>query len=69
MRYNDFKLVESQLGERQLYEDNRSWLPESKGLFGRDAGDKFTHQDGREYSIVQVVAFPDAQQEIGRAHV
>ena len=62
MRYNDFKLVESQLGERQLYEDNRSWLPESKGLFGRDAGDKFTHQDGREYSIVQVVAFPDAQQ-------
>jgi len=50
MRFSDFKIVESKI------------LGESKGFFGREAGDKFTHQDGREYSIVQVVAFPDAQQ-------
>ena len=36
-------------------------LVESKGMFGRNEGDTFTHHDGREYSIVQVVAFPDAQ--------
>jgi hypothetical protein len=45
MRFNEFKVS----------------LTESKGFFGRDAGDVFTHQDGREYKIVQVVAFPDAQ--------
>lgn len=50
MRFNEFKFVETKM------------LEESKGFFGRAAGDKFTHQDGREYSIVQVVAFPDAQQ-------
>jgi hypothetical protein len=49
MRFSEFKLVESKK------------LEESKGFFGRAAGDKFTHHDGREYSIVQVVAFPDAQ--------
>ena len=49
MRFNEFKLVETKV------------LSESKGFFGRNAGDVFTHQDGREYSIVQVVAFPDAQ--------
>jgi len=49
MRFSDFKIVETK------------HLQESKGFFGRDTGDKFTHHDGREYSIVQVVAFPDAQ--------
>jgi hypothetical protein len=49
MRFNEFKSVETKV------------LSESKGFFGRNAGDVFTHQDGREYSIVQVVAFPDAQ--------
>ena len=49
MRFNEFKLVETKV------------LEESKGFFGRAEGDVFTHQDGREYSIVQVVAFPDAQ--------
>ena len=49
MRFSEFKLVETK------------FIQESKGFFGRNAGDKFTHQDGREYSIVQVVAFPDAQ--------
>jgi hypothetical protein len=49
MRFNEFKSVELKV------------IQESKGFFGRDAGDKFTHHDGREYSIVQVVAFPDAQ--------
>jgi hypothetical protein len=49
MRFSDFKIVETKR------------LAESKGFFGRNEGDKFTHQDGREYSIVQVVAFPDAQ--------
>jgi hypothetical protein len=34
-------------------------LTESKGIFGRLAGDKFVHGDGREYSIIEVVAFPD----------
>jgi|TARA_R110000823_G_scaffold222818_2_gene351113 hypothetical protein len=61
MRYNDIKLVETKIVEQHLYETNRIWLPESKGLFGRNSGDMFTHHDGREYSIVQVVAFPDAQ--------
>jgi hypothetical protein len=50
MRFNEFKQVAAKV------------LEESKGLFGRNAGDKFTHHDGREYSIVQVIAFPDAQQ-------
>lgn len=50
MRFNEFKSVELK------------HLEESKGIFGRAAGDKFVHHDGREYSIVQVVAFPDAQQ-------
>lgn len=50
MRFNEFKSVEVK------------YLDESKGIFGRTAGDKFVHHDGREYSIVQVVAFPDAQQ-------
>lgn len=50
MRFNEFKSVELK------------YLEESKGIFGRAAGDKFVHHDGREYSIVQVVAFPDAQQ-------
>ena len=36
-------------------------ITESKGFFGRNAGDVFTHQDGREWKIVQVVAYPDAQ--------
>jgi len=49
MRFSDFKIVE------------QKFVQESKGFFGREAGDKFTHQDGREYSIVQVIAFPDAQ--------
>jgi hypothetical protein len=49
MRFNEFKSIETKV------------LEESKGFFGRDAGDKFTHHDGREYGIVQVVAFPDAQ--------
>jgi hypothetical protein len=49
MRFSDFKIVE------------QKFIQESKGFFGRETGDKFTHQDGREYSIVQVVAFPDAQ--------
>ena len=49
MRFSDFKIVETRK------------LSEAKGMFGRNEGDKFTHQDGREYSIVQVVAFPDAQ--------
>jgi len=49
MRFSDFKIVETKR------------LAESKGFFGRNEGDKFTHQDGREYAIVQVVAFPDAQ--------
>jgi hypothetical protein len=49
MRFNEFKSVETKV------------LGESKGFFGRDEGDVFTHQDGREYKIVQVVAFPDAQ--------
>jgi len=50
MRFNEFKIVKSKV------------ISEAKGFFGRDAGDKFTHQDGREYAIVQVVAFPDAKQ-------
>lgn len=50
MRFNEFKLVEKNI------------VSESKGIFGREAGDKFVHHDGREYTIVQVVAFPDAQQ-------
>mgnify|MGYP003650386613 CR=1 FL=1 len=50
MRFSDLKQVEVKV------------LAESKGVFGRNAGDKFTHHDGREYSIVQVIAFPDAQQ-------
>ena len=50
MRFNEFKSVRSKQ------------LAESKGLFGRVAGDRFVHQDGREYTIVQVIAFPDAQQ-------
>tara|TARA_B110000503_G_scaffold106951_1_gene159784 strand:+ start:1829 stop:3217 length:1389 start_codon:yes stop_codon:yes gene_type:complete len=50
MRFNEFKQVEVKV------------LEESKGIFGRNAGDKFTHHDGREYSIIQVIAFPDAQQ-------
>lgn len=50
MRFNEFKSVELKV------------LEESKGIFGREAGDKFVHQDGREYSIVQVIALPDAQQ-------
>tara|TARA_B110000503_G_C7103509_1_gene394897 strand:- start:52 stop:1440 length:1389 start_codon:yes stop_codon:yes gene_type:complete len=49
MRFNEFRQVEAKV------------LAESKGIFGRNAGDKFTHHDGREYSIVQVIAFPDAQ--------
>ena len=49
MRFNEFKQVETKV------------IAESKGFFGRNAGDKFTHQDGREYAIVQVVAYPDAQ--------
>jgi hypothetical protein len=49
MRFSDFKIVETKI------------LGESKGIFGREEGDVFTHQDGRQYSIVQVVAFPDAQ--------
>lgn len=49
MRFTEFKQVEAKV------------LDESKGFFGRDSGDVFTHQDGREYKIVQVVAFPDAQ--------
>jgi hypothetical protein len=49
MRYNDFKLVETKV------------LAEAKGVFGRNAGDRFVHGDGREYSIVEVVAYPDAQ--------
>jgi hypothetical protein len=49
MRFSEFKLVESKK------------LEESKGFFGRDAGDVFTHQDGRAYKIVQVLAYPDAQ--------
>lgn len=49
MRFNEFKSVEKTL------------VAESKGFFGRNAGDVFTHQDGRAYKIVQVVALPDAQ--------
>jgi hypothetical protein len=49
MRFNEFKSVANKI------------LDESKGFFGRNAGDVFTHQDGREYKIVQVVAYPDAQ--------
>ena len=49
MRYRDFKIVESKL------------LGEAKGIFGRNAGDRFVHGDGREYSIVEVAAYPDAQ--------
>lgn len=49
MRFNEFKSVETKV------------LAESKGFFGRNTGDIFTHHDGREYSFVQVVAFPDAQ--------
>ena len=49
MRFNEFRSVGTKL------------VAESKGFFGRNAGDKFTHQDGREYAIVQVVAYPDAQ--------
>ena len=40
MRFNEFKIVKSKV------------ISEAKGFFGRDAGDKFTHQDGREYAIV-----------------
>lgn len=50
MRFNEFRSVEKNI------------IQESKGIFGRAAGDKFVHHDGREYAIVQVVAFPDAQQ-------
>ena len=49
MRFSDFKIVEQKV------------LSEAKGLFGRNAGDRFVHGDGREYSIVEVVAYPDAQ--------
>jgi len=49
MRFNEFKSVETKV------------LAESKGFFGRNTGDIFTHHDGREYSFVQVVAFPDAK--------
>jgi hypothetical protein len=49
MRYSDFKLVETKV------------LAEAKGVFGRKTGDRFVHGDGREYSIVEVVAYPDAQ--------
>ena len=49
MRFSEFKLVETKK------------IEESKGFFGRNEGDKYTHHDGREYSFVQVVAFPDAQ--------
>jgi hypothetical protein len=49
MRFTEFKEIEAKV------------LGESKGFFGRNAGDVFTHQDGRAYKIVQVVAFPDAQ--------
>ena len=51
MRFNEFKSVAGKV------------LEESKGFFGRNAGDIFTHQDGREYKIVQVVAYPDAQSQ------
>ena len=51
MRFSDFKIVETRK------------LEESKGFFGRNEGDVFTHHDGREYSIVQVVAFPDATEQ------
>ena len=49
MRFSDFKIVETRR------------LAESKGFFGRNAGDKYTHHDGREYSFVQVIAYPDAK--------
>ena len=49
MRFSEFKSVEY------------NFLKEAKGIFGREAGDKFVHGDGREYAIVEVVAFPDAQ--------
>ena len=51
MRFNEFKSIAGKV------------LEESKGFFGRNAGDIFTHQDGREYKIVQVVAYPDAQSQ------
>ena len=38
-----------------------SKLAEAKGLFGRNAGDKFVHTDGREYAIVDITAYPDPQ--------
>lgn len=47
MRFNDFKNIETKI------------ISEAKGLFGRNAGDKFVHGDGREYAIVEVVSFPD----------
>lgn len=47
MRFSDFKLVETKL------------LAEAKGIFGRNTGDRFVHGDGREYSIVEVTAFPE----------
>jgi len=49
MRFSDFKLVENK------------FINEAKGIFGRQAGDRFVHGDGREYSIVEVVAYPDPQ--------
>lgn len=52
MRFYEIKSVEARV------------LGEAKGMFGRDAGDKFTHHDGREYSIVQVIAFPTAQEQM-----
>lgn len=54
MRFSEIKSVEAKVLESKQ-------LEESKGIFGRIQGDKFVHHDGREYSIVQVVAFPDAQ--------
>jgi len=51
MRFYEIKSVETKV------------LDEAKGMFGRDEGDKFTHHDGREYSIVQVIAFPTAEEQ------
>lgn len=54
MRFSDFKQVET------------NFLEESKGIFGRETGDKFVHIDGREWSLVEVVSFPQATDNNGQ---
>jgi len=54
MRFNEFRSVEA------------DFLEESKGIFGREAGDKFVHLDGREWELVEVLSFPQPDDNNGQ---